>query len=683
MSVSTSRLCKTSWPTGKDTKQLINLLHSSNNWIHDFSKWTRRRELNEDAFKSGLNTVLLHACQLGLYDILKHFIEQHRDKFDINAAIKPRILKKKLKFKPLVPLTPSGMTKTYTLLHQAAECGHYDIAELLIQSGASVNSLDCCGDTPLYASLKACSLQALEKIMLLLIRNGTNVNHCNCNSMTPLMHAVHYGDHSAFMIRILLEAKADMYVTDNHGFTALHHAALANNSKAVKELIQTYGMSPLFDSSPSPVHLCRIEVNTLDIQCLLDPSRPNAATVLKVLLSHSQCPATLQGIFLAILAYQSAKFSYTQLPGFRTIAIEQKMIEYAQKNFPSDIFASSGIITTEEELTALWHENDQSFFTQCENQSLLLSQRLLQDNGNTTFIDQLLSIALRKIERSTVTEDVLLYLKQASELILEVATKSQWMLVYSKNQLLKWIKQCMTGIHFANTSYLNEELCFSLEEHIVRNSIDSICTLNHRVTSLGRHSHDNDDTDQLTIIYNSVLGVIERWVRRNRLQKPCRQIIRQFLCQCPHSLHQQKTSDDSYIFSLAIHISHSFIEPLKVIGALLENGGDHLVNSFSSQYKQRPLITAMSYQTSSFGSQLISMLLDAGAHIDVVDTEGNTPETLCKASAVSDVLECNIPRSLYCLTARAVVKHNIPFTLYSLPSHVVYFISLHNPKWKY
>lgn len=675
--------CKTSWPTGKDTKQLINLLHSSNNWLYDFSKWTRQRELSEDAFNFGLNTVLLHACQLGLYDILKHFLEQHRDKFDINASIKPRILKKKLKFKPLVPLTPAGVIKTCTLLHKAAECGHYDIVDLLIQSGASVNALDCCGDTPLFASLKTCSLQTLEKIMHLLIRSGTNVNHRNCNSMTPLMHAVRYGDHSTFMIKILLEAKADMYMTDDHGFTALHHAALSNNSRAVKELIQTHGMCPLFDSAPSPVHLCRIEVNTLDMQCLLDPSKPNAATVLKVLLNNSECPTMLRGMFLAILAYQSAKFSYTQPSGFRALASERKLIEFAQKSFPSDMFVSSEIITSEEELAAMWHEDGQSFFTKCENQSLLLSQCLLHDNGNTAFIEQLLSIALRKIERSTVTEDVLLYLKQASELIIEAATKNQWMLDYTLTTLLKWIKQCMTGIHFANTAYLNEELCFSLEEQIVRNSINSICTLNHRITLLDRHLHNTNDRDQLTIIYNSVLGVIERWVRRNRLQKSCKQIVRQFLCQCPHSLHQRKSSDDSYIFSLAIHISHSFIEPLKVIGALLENGGDHLINSFSSQFKQRPLITAMNYQTSSFGSQLISLLLDAGAHIDVVDVEGNTPEKLCRASAVSDVLECNSPRSLYCLSARAVVKHNIPFLSFSLPSHVVHFISLHNPTCKY
>ncbi|XP_065909011.1 ankyrin repeat domain-containing protein 65-like [Dysidea avara] len=91
-----------------------------------------------------------------------------------------------------------------TPLHLAAENGHTQVAELLLSSGANVNSLrDCSGDTPLHLATKKGATQVAE----LLLSSGADANSLNELGNTPLHNAVMNGH--AQIVELLLSRRAD------------------------------------------------------------------------------------------------------------------------------------------------------------------------------------------------------------------------------------------------------------------------------------------------------------------------------------------------------------------------------------------------------------------------------------------------------------------------------------------
>ncbi|GFR09632.1 ankyrin repeat domain protein [Trichonephila clavata] len=89
----------------------------------------------------------------------------------------------------LLKVTESRVSSTgsgVTLLHEAAFYGHVGVAELLIEHGATVDAKDR-------------------------------------HNFTPLMYASAQGN--SVMVELLLQKKADLYLQNNNGETALHSAA--------------------------------------------------------------------------------------------------------------------------------------------------------------------------------------------------------------------------------------------------------------------------------------------------------------------------------------------------------------------------------------------------------------------------------------------------------------------------
>ena len=69
-----------------------------------------------------------------------------------------------------------------TPLHQAADFGRKEVAELLIANGADVNTEDNDGYSPLHYA----AMNGLEEIAKLLITKGANVNAKDGKGRTPL-----------------------------------------------------------------------------------------------------------------------------------------------------------------------------------------------------------------------------------------------------------------------------------------------------------------------------------------------------------------------------------------------------------------------------------------------------------------------------------------------------------------
>jgi ankyrin repeat protein len=73
-----------------------------------------------------------------------------------------------------------------TLLHMAAEMGHLDIAELLIQRGAKLDALTSTDTQPIHQA----AMNGYDEVVALLLELGADVNCQDDNGVTPLDFAI-------------------------------------------------------------------------------------------------------------------------------------------------------------------------------------------------------------------------------------------------------------------------------------------------------------------------------------------------------------------------------------------------------------------------------------------------------------------------------------------------------------
>ena len=75
---------------------------------------------------------------------------------------------------------------------------------------------------------------------------------------------------------------------------------------------------------------------------------------------------------------------------------------------------------------------------------------------------------------------------------------------------------------------------------------------------------------------------------------------------------------------------------------------------------------------------IITSLIDAGAHVDVVNASGKTPMVKASTGVAEIILKSQQKLSLKCLSAQAVRQHRLSF-MGQVPATLEHFISLHGP----
>ena len=109
----------------------------------------------------------------------------------------------------------------------------------------------------------------------------------------------------------------------------------------------------------------------------------------------------------------------------------------------------------------------------------------------------------------------------------------------------------------------------------------------------------------------------------------------------------------------------------EVISLLLECGADIEARDNEDNY---PLHTAASNKPAK--SNVVSTLLDSGAHLDAVNGEGRTFGDLLRGQPLHEVVTVLKYSNLQCLAAQAIQKHNIPHKG-QLPGKLSDFVELH------
>ena len=126
-----------------------------------------------------------------------------------------------------------------TPLHKVASKGDVSVMRTLISRGADLEAEDEKNRTPLHLAV----LGGRENAVRLLLSLGVNIEAPNLWGETPLFAAIYARKNSANIVRLLLENGASIEARTTgppaffEGWTVLHRAAIADNGKLVRKLL--------------------------------------------------------------------------------------------------------------------------------------------------------------------------------------------------------------------------------------------------------------------------------------------------------------------------------------------------------------------------------------------------------------------------------------------------------------
>eukprot|EP00042_Codosiga_hollandica_P035345 m.261520 g.261520 ORF g.261520 m.261520 type:complete len:387 (+) comp54610_c0_seq11:92-1252(+) len=129
-----------------------------------------------------------------------------------------------------------GSSSALETLHDAARQGQERLCKLLIWRGVDINSMYERPGLPPATPLYLAAAEGHLVLVRLLIQAGANVNLSNPNGLTPLHEAAWRGDSE--IARELLAAGASPLTMSQFGTTPLHDAVLGNHMEIIALLIK-------------------------------------------------------------------------------------------------------------------------------------------------------------------------------------------------------------------------------------------------------------------------------------------------------------------------------------------------------------------------------------------------------------------------------------------------------------
>lgn len=160
-------------------------------------------------------------------------------------------------------------TKGLTPLHLAVSAreGSPEIVRKLIQMGADVNAAEEFGDTVLHFATRS---EKTENAKILL-EAGANVHAVGRFGNTPLHSAAWKQKAPASLVKLFVDAKADVNAKNSVGETAVHIAADGGNKEFLRELLDAGGNpNEKSNDGKTPLHKAAANVDVEIIQILID-----------------------------------------------------------------------------------------------------------------------------------------------------------------------------------------------------------------------------------------------------------------------------------------------------------------------------------------------------------------------------------------------------------------------------
>lgn len=622
----------------------------------------------ESFSQEGLGLVLLEASRRGRIDVLSYMLSKFRHCVSINQLIKTppfglmscEVPQKRGDF--------PGKHCTYTLLHVATGVL---VTELLIQNGAMVDVKNCCGDTPLHIAIKRFVYENHEHVDIrhsdkttintikCLVSMGADVNAKNSKGETPLMFAVE----NALVFKPLFELlqssviKLNLNAADNRGLTALHRASSAEISQTLLE----NGANPQF------------YLPSLDIQYMYVP-----------------CP-----LYLAAAGYtRQSTHRYLIHPLCSTaFRVDAKLITGAAKRFKLT-YVTYGLYNGV--------KDDWQDALQMATHCMLHTQTLPLLNPITDIIDkdevrstQGLDMAIRIMEifigknhpylvflyhkahrLCHESQPALNYLMKAAQLLLCQLQQ------HNQREVCLRLAEIRDNLQEVFTSYM------CLQDYWCQKS-DAMIVKHHYVEFLkiGMQILSECKTLECTSFHcywklenscaRSMLWCFNRWVQEHPESEECYHLGRQFVVRY-HSLFRSSLLE----IALSPHPPLQF-SSLRLLNALLTWGAAEQLNKRNCQSSPTYLLHAI--VTTNLGSHLecskqeiLSLLINFGAHLDIVDHHSRSCLSVCSKQDIGDYLRTHLPLPLSCLASIAIVAHGFNYYEMPLPKHVKELVSYHD-----
>jgi ankyrin repeat protein len=156
-------------------------------------------------------------------------------------------------------------TNNETPLHWAADRGNSETVALLIEKGASVNALTTSNETPLHRAALSGNLETVA----LLIEKGASVNAITTDYQTPLHWVAQSGNLET--VALLIEKGASVNAVATNNETPLHRATLSGTSETVALLIEKgASVNAVTTDYQTPLHLAAKRGNSTKTEILIE-----------------------------------------------------------------------------------------------------------------------------------------------------------------------------------------------------------------------------------------------------------------------------------------------------------------------------------------------------------------------------------------------------------------------------
>ncbi|GLH15625.1 Protein fem-1 homolog B [Gryllus bimaculatus] len=534
-----------------------------------------------------------------------------------------------------------------------AGAGHFETVKRLVESGADVNHATKTNSTPIHV---ACYSGKLE-IVKFLHEHGADIHILENHGHSCLMAATCGGHMDVFFY--LLDEGVDLNQKMLCGNTAMHLAAECGNGNILFVLLQMRAVSVKNANGLSP---------------LLGTARSTLAYMLEYLIT---LPAFSKEDKILSLELLGASFAsdmyYYNLPNaykYMRLSMEMRFNDPEAplpKVIGQPLAAYGNWVECQslEDLERIRHDT-----TALHMESLAVRERILGQRHpevadavefrGSVFAEEgrydrtaelwLHALRIRQQNKVSVSNDLIRFAEMFHKML-------------SKNMDLKFslvsdvFAACALELERNKETLATTSLRLHAECYLEEFQSNIIAALNILVTitKLLSCTTPNEKLSIHRLVYQLNKSEI-------RLQNGLTLL---HLCVSENTSFDEKGIERAFIFPCAA-VTH----------LLIKCGAD--VNSMDIK-RDTPLHIIAAHRDGNRASSIISLLINAGAHTDVVNVLGETPFNTASTDAALDILHSQLPLSLKCLAAKVVMDYNIPFEN-EVPKMLIDFIDLHGKK---
>ena len=616
----------------------------------------------------------LEAARAGTLASLKFMLERYPHAIDVNGrgSLEKLTNTPRTHPHPTVTSVHSEVTALIASCIGTSDCS-LEVVKYLISKGALVNVASCYGTTPLMAAAQLGNV----KVLRYLVRCGADVNAVCIRGSTALHYAAHGGSREA--VTFLIKEGVSVNHQDHYGKCAIHTAALMGKREVVLILIAEGATTLSSQGSP------------------MDPKYVPSPIILAASQGHQELIEDLQehcswklcsdayrvyGIFQFDKCQSSIRYSGWNIRYFReAFYLLAKCSDDAVKYLPP--CAAYGYrmeMKTVEETKSSLYPGEQKY------QALIIKERCL-GLINSALRVKTIDLALSWSDYNpSLVERIALLSRVMSSVVSEVDRIPLECIAhtYNGNYLTLWdVPLRWTLEKYSNCASEDKrpiDLTFFLQFiarglEFVRSSIEKVrCA----------HGCNGDDISMLTL-YG--LRFLCFWAQQEKDNggnqgRDCDNIGHKFtsaylyapndstlLCQAlsPKLLYEDWQRDYTFIKDL--------VEDL--ISALLLWGADAAVDDPCAVSGQRPLHMAAEHHN----HRVVGSLIEAGAHVDATDRNGETAMDIAIKRGDPEVLAAipTSPLPLYCQVSRFIATSgDFAYKMLHLPANVKTFIALHD-----